>query len=257
MSTEPSKVLAEVLWAAVRGALVVAVLLLAVAVKVIPWVAGGESLVILTGSMEPTLDPGDVVAVRPVVVSSNAAGGLFGVPAVAASSVRIGDIVTFQPVSDDPTLVTHRVVSKGFGPDGLTFTTRGDDNNASDAPIVAAQVKGLYLYRVPAVGYVFNLLGGVGSGAVGLLAVLLIGYGLYAVFAPPRTKPEAAAAAGPAGSTRSVELAEQRVAFGQAASAEERVPAGEVAIDPDRAHGVLAGALPRRAILDDEVPPDR
>lgn len=161
-----------VLWAALRSSLVAIVLLLAIATKIAPWAMGGSSLVVLTGSMEPTLRPGDVIAVRPV----------------SPSEVRIGDIVTFQPVSDDPALITHRVVSKGYGPHGLQFVTKGDNNNAADEPIVAAQVKGLFVYRVPWLGYGFNAVGGVGGPVVGVLAAALLGYAVYAAFLPPRSR---------------------------------------------------------------------
>ncbi len=159
-------------WAVVRGAGLALAICLVLVVKVVPFLFGGNSLIVLTGSMQPTLNPGDLIAIRPV----------------AASEISVGDIVTFQPTSDDPTLITHRVVSKGVGPEGIVFTTQGDNNDAADAQIVAAQVQGIYMYRVPLIGFPLNAIGGVGSGTVVILAALLIAYAVYAIFAPGRRR---------------------------------------------------------------------
>lgn len=72
----------------------------------------------------------------------------------AVSEVQIGDVVTFQPVSDDPALITHRVVGKSFGSSGTLFITRGDANGADDEPIEPEQIMGKVRYSVPYVGHV-------------------------------------------------------------------------------------------------------
>lgn len=158
---------------ALNAALLGAMLLLAVAVKGVPWAMGGAPLVVLSGSMEPAISAGDVIAVG----------------AIDPQHVRVGDIVTFQPISDDPTLITHRVVAKSVAADGgLHFVTQGDDNSAADKPIVAAQLKGAYLYRLPGLGLLFNALGGVGSGMVMLIGAGLIGYATLAWMFPGRSR---------------------------------------------------------------------
>ena len=86
-----------------RWALAALVLALVLALVVVPRVLGGSALAVLSGSMEPRLSPGDVVVVR-------------GVDDPAATT-QVGDVVAFQPTSDDPTLVTHRVVAKKFATD--------------------------------------------------------------------------------------------------------------------------------------------
>ncbi|MFF2620422.1 signal peptidase I [Oerskovia jenensis] len=151
--------------------LVVAVLALAVAVVAVPKALGAVPLTVLSGSMEPVLSPGDVVVVRPV----------------AADDLRIGDVVTFQPVSDDPSLVTHRVVGIGStGGAAGSFTTRGDANGADDEPIVADQVVGRVAYSVPLVGHLTNA--SWGPTAVTVAAAALIGYGLLMLVLPDRSR---------------------------------------------------------------------
>ena len=63
--------------------------------------------------MEPTYSPGDVV-----------------VP-VPQDRYNVGDVVTFQPIPGDPTLITHRVTRVLYGNDGPRYITRGDANGAS------------------------------------------------------------------------------------------------------------------------------
>ena len=122
------------------------VVVAAVAVLVVlPKALGGTTLTVLTGSMEPTFSPGDVVAVTTVTD--------------ADAQVQLGDVITFQPVSGDPTLVTHRVVAKSYTSDGVQFVTRGDANGADDEPLVAGQVKARVLYSVPLVGHASLWLG--------------------------------------------------------------------------------------------------
>jgi len=108
------------------------------AVVVIPRVLGAVPLNVLTGSMTPTYRPGDIVVVLPTPVAE----------------LNAGDVVTFQAVSGDPRLTTHRLV--GFTHDGDSITsviTRGDANNANDPAILPEQVKGRVIYSVPLVGH--------------------------------------------------------------------------------------------------------
>ena len=149
--------------------LVVAVAL-AVALALVPRLLGGGALTVLTGSMEPTLSPGDMVVVRPV----------------EAADVRIGDVVTFQPVSDDPTLITHRVVAKQVGSSGTTFVTRGDANGADDDPIVADQIMGEVVYHVPYVGHLAVGVGGSRQGIVLGTGAALLAYAALMFLRPSR-----------------------------------------------------------------------
>lgn len=99
---------------------------------------------ILTGSMMPTYEPGDVVVVKHLK---------------DPRGYKIGDALMFFPKSDDPEKITHRIVgvTLGNGPatvNGVVgFTTRGDANNVDDEPIVVGQAIGKVDYSVPKVGY--------------------------------------------------------------------------------------------------------
>jgi len=116
---------------------------IAVLVYIIPQAKAGSGLTVLTGSMRPAYNPGDVVAVRGIKAHE------------VCETVKPGQVITFMPNTDDEnTLVTHRVVAVSERTDyeDCMVTTRGDANNVDDAPVPARAVKGVVMYRVPFVG---------------------------------------------------------------------------------------------------------
>ena len=136
---------------------------LTVAIGVVPRVMNGAALTVLTGSMEPTYEPGDIVV------------------SVPQDSYSIGDPVTFQPRSGDPMLITHRVVAVTDTPEGRTYVTRGDANGNDDEPIVDAQVMGKVIYSIPKLGYVQQAVGGNKGLLVAGIGFVLIAYAVYAL----------------------------------------------------------------------------
>jgi len=107
------------------------------ALVVVPRATGGVPLAVLSGSMRPTIPPGATVVVRPVDVAD----------------LEVGDIITYQLRSGDPTVVTHRIVGISRSATETTFTTQGDANPSPDPePVHAVQVRGKVWYVVPFVG---------------------------------------------------------------------------------------------------------
>jgi len=110
---------------------------LGAALAVLPAAVGGSALTVLSPSMRPTMDPGDVVVIRPR----------------PTGAVAVGEVITFldrEARPDATRLVTHRVVAVEPGP---VFRTRGDANPDPDpGPVVAADVRGVLWYSVPWVG---------------------------------------------------------------------------------------------------------
>ncbi|MGH1525271.1 signal peptidase I [Leifsonia sp. L25] len=119
------------------------VLFVAAVVIVIPRAAGATPVTVLTSSMEPTLPPGTLVVVRPKAVHD----------------IHVGDVMTYQIRSGDPAVISHRVIAITTSTtNGMTFTTKGDDNAEADPPVVPAQVRGVVWYSVPLLGYVNSAL---------------------------------------------------------------------------------------------------
>ncbi|MEZ5189978.1 MAG: signal peptidase I [Schumannella sp.] len=160
------------LWAYLRVSLsvtfLVALLALAAAVIVVPAATGSRPLTVLTSSMEPTLPPGTLLVVSPV----------------EPEDIRIGDVVTYQIRSGDPTVVTHRViaVSKSAGGE-YAFTFKGDNNAQPDPDqIREVQIEGRLWYSVPYIGWVNTWVNGEArSYVVPVLAGGLFAFALWMV----------------------------------------------------------------------------
>lgn len=148
------------LWAGSTYGLLALVLLMAGLLIVVPRVAGGIPLTILSGSMEPSLPVGSLAVVVPV----------------EPQDVQIGQVVTYLPNPDDPTAVTHRVTGITHRADGgRTFTLQGDANASPDAPVQDFQVRARVLYAVPLLGYLNSAFNGAErSAAVVVVAAALL-----------------------------------------------------------------------------------
>lgn len=99
----------------------------------LPMPFGYGAAVVLSGSMEPTIRIDDLIIVA------------------AQNAYQENDIVVYQSGS---MLVVHRIVEAE--PD--TFITRGDANNAPDAPIRKEMVKGKVVACIPGAGRITRLL---------------------------------------------------------------------------------------------------
>jgi signal peptidase len=92
--------------------------------------------IIASGSMTPTLNPGDIAIVI----------------ATPPKTIKIGDIIQYQTTAEAPTI--HRVIDK-YESAGLTwFITQGDANNAPDDPINERQITGKVILTIPKLGWI-------------------------------------------------------------------------------------------------------
>jgi signal peptidase len=99
--------------------------------------AGYRPVVMDSGAMLPTLSSGDVVMDRPI----------------AASEVKVGDLVAFRDPALAPGTLLRRV--REAHPDGpdVRFVTKGDANRGVERWTIGAdQPIGLVAYRVPGLG---------------------------------------------------------------------------------------------------------
>jgi len=162
MSLRTVRTVAGKALALLAAGLVVLVLALVV---VIPRVGGGTAYTVLTGSMRPTMPPGTLVVVRPV----------------KPEQIAVGDVVTYQIESGDPTVATHRVVAVGIDMKGeYRFTMKGDANNVDDpSEVRPEQIRGKRWYSVRYLAWPTLKVGGHVRQLVVFGAVaVLIGYAL-------------------------------------------------------------------------------
>jgi signal peptidase I len=125
----------------VMGLAVLAFLFLAVG----PHLLGYRTMTMLTPSMSPEIDPGDVTVVTPI----------------AMSEVTEGMVIAYHKPVEDRSLVTHRVVSVETDADGaVQVQTKGDANAAIDPWTAMLQGGTAYEVRavIPELGHVIQAL---------------------------------------------------------------------------------------------------
>lgn len=110
-------------------------------------IAGHPVMSVLSGSMAPVINTGDLVVDNRLT------------PAEAAS-LKAGQIISFHPTATSPQIFTHRIVAVEVAPDGsVAYVTKGDANDSKDTDAVAStNIVGLYHSRIPAGGYVLAAL---------------------------------------------------------------------------------------------------
>jgi signal peptidase len=96
--------------------------------------------VVATGSMEPLIDPGDVILLHQVRSEEQ------------IRSLEVGDIIQFKR---DGVLITHRIIEiEEDELKNLSFHTKGDNNSVKDSQVVHPNdIKGIYFGVIPKIGY--------------------------------------------------------------------------------------------------------
>jgi signal peptidase I len=135
------------------------------------YLLGWRALTVVSGSMEPALNVGDVVISRQI----------------PAGLAQPGQVVTFSDPSRAKKLITHRVRSVSIVDGMARFVTRGDANTGVERWSIPADGKvGLVERRVPKVGYV-AVYARTRIGMLALLVPLLViaALELVALWRPP------------------------------------------------------------------------
>ncbi len=97
----------------------------------------------------PGSDTPVFIMVRPVKDHIEA-GDLIFSKKVDPVNVRVGDVISYL---ENSSVVTHRVIAINNENNQLSFTTKGDANNAEDSdPVPADKLVGVYKSRIPALG---------------------------------------------------------------------------------------------------------
>lgn len=115
--------------------LLLIVLLSAAAVFAVPRLFGIEMYGVLTGSMEPAYQVGELIYVVPT----------------DEDDIEVGDVITFL-MDDSGTVATHRVVE--IDEENSYFYTKGDANDVEDGtPVHYNNVIGVVRFGIPFLGY--------------------------------------------------------------------------------------------------------
>ncbi|WNV76726.1 signal peptidase I [Geodermatophilus sp. DSM 44513] len=157
---------------ATRALVAVAVLAFAL-LAVGPHLTGYRTMTMLTGSMAPEIQPGDVVVATPLAVAD----------------VTEGMVITYHIPIDDHRVVSHRVVEVQRGAEGtVSVRTKGDANDHVDPWTAVLQGDTAYQVRavVPELGHAITALRdpAVSSALVYGVPALLAGWLLLGIWRP-------------------------------------------------------------------------
>lgn len=106
----------------------------------VPSVGGVFPMIVLTDSMYPVIESGDLILCH----------------TLEAEEVKVGDVITFyDPMGNGTSVVTHRVLEISEKDGRPQFVTKGDNNNVEDqVPVDAEDLIGIYQKRIPKAGNV-------------------------------------------------------------------------------------------------------
>ena len=97
-----------------------------------PSILGKKAFVIISGSMIPQINVGDIVIVNDTI------------------DVHNGDIIAFRRKSN---VIVHRIVKEMFVNEKVMYQTKGDNNDVEDLELVdVSSIEGLMIGKIPFIG---------------------------------------------------------------------------------------------------------
>ena len=123
-----------------------------------PSFLGIKTYVILSGSMEPELNIGDVIISKKV----------------EESELHEGDIISFRA---NNSIVTHRIIGINESEGKKNYTTKGDNNNTEDLEKVTFdKIEGRFVCKIPKIGNITFFLRNKVVLIIAFLLILLLIY---------------------------------------------------------------------------------
>ena len=118
-----------------------------------PTIFGVKTFIVLSGSMKPTLNVGDIVFTKNV------------------DDIVVGDIISFKI---ENAVITHRVTQVIPYGDEILYRTKGDNNSSEDVETITIEnVEGKYLFKIPYIGLVVLFIKSK-TGIISLIILLFI-----------------------------------------------------------------------------------
>lgn len=103
-----------------------------------PDLQGKKAFIIVSGSMIPTINIGDVVIIHDT------------------NQIQVNDIIAFRK---DSMVIVHRVIKEMNVSGQVMYQTKGDNNNIADLELVdISTVEGVYSFKIPFIGKILLFL---------------------------------------------------------------------------------------------------
>ncbi len=122
---------------------------------VLPTLLGDRTLVIISGSMEPTIHTGAAAVLQPV----------------PSSNLQLGDVVAHTPGTPGAVPIVHRIISITTRNGVRFYQTKGDANRSADADEFTLPTTAWRLwYNIPLAGYVVAF----ASSRLGIITLIVV-----------------------------------------------------------------------------------
>ena len=116
--------------------ILVAIIALLLIASSFPIKGNYQLLIVQSGSMEPAIKTGSIIAVKPV------------------AEYKVGDVITFGPALKGKVPTTHRIIALRIQAGKLVYMTKGDANEEGDTrEVLARDIHGKVFLDVPFAGY--------------------------------------------------------------------------------------------------------
>ena len=124
-----------------------------------PSIFGYSFYYVLTASMEPEIEAGEIIICE----------------SVEAEELQVGDTITYIGETGELNgkIVTHKIVEIN----GDTFTTQGVANNIPDPPIRSSQILSRYVSKLPFAGKIFSLI----NSKYGFILLIIVPLGVLII----------------------------------------------------------------------------
>lgn len=125
----------------------------------IPNVFGYKMFIITSGSMDPYLQIGDVIAIKEI----------------KQEELGKNDIITFN---EGEYQVTHRIVDILEENGETVYQTKGDANNTNDSDLVKYEnIEGKYVFKIRKVGQIIMKI----QNPIYIIVILIVAYVIYSI----------------------------------------------------------------------------
>ncbi|PKK95893.1 MAG: signal peptidase I [Tenericutes bacterium HGW-Tenericutes-4] len=123
---------------------------------------------VVTGSMEPYLEVGDVLLIKKT----------------AAENIDEQDIITYQTTQGvlSGNFITHRVIKKNYVGENIVFVTKGDANSVADTEIITEQkIKGVFVRKIAIIKFLMSILSNVWNFLIFIILPLVVSLAMQLV----------------------------------------------------------------------------
>jgi signal peptidase len=107
---------------------------------------GHPVMTVLSGSMTPVIDTGDLIIDGAVTPSQ-------------ATHLHVGQIISFREAPGSQVIITHRIIGVKISKHGAGYYTKGDANQGPDGVLRPARdIVGVFQHAIPDGGYILSAL---------------------------------------------------------------------------------------------------